>query len=152
MQLSQYHNSIASSNFMQQKWAAQLQTHYNSVSKNGGIDSASVLNYAHSLFPHLHAALGSKYQHLPPPQHQFMLTSTSLPLSSMKQRHNLPLGFERNGGGLNPASMAQLQLSCNQHLWMDKRVYYCQLYLQSFTIRSLFLSPHPHVLVRSFIH
>ncbi|KAH6763778.1 hypothetical protein C2S52_012631 [Perilla frutescens var. hirtella] len=140
VQLAQYNSSMVNSNFtartgqqtememQQQKWAAQLQTHYNTGGggmprfpdwKSGGMDSASVLNYAHSLFPHLHAALGSKYQQLSPSQQQVMAINSSLPLSNTKRHHhNLHLGFERNGGVYHPENMAQLQLQlpCNQKL------------------------------------
>ncbi|KAI3464840.1 hypothetical protein Pfo_021503 [Paulownia fortunei] len=112
----------------QQKWAAQLPTQYNAGGvggaphlpdwKNGGRDSPSMLNYAHALFPHLHAALGSKYQQFSPPQQQLMAINSSLPLSNVKRHHyhHLPLGFERNGAAFYPENMQQLQLPCNQHL------------------------------------
>lgn len=105
----------------QQMWAAQLQAQYNMGGggvprmpdwKNG-VDSASMLNYAHSLFPHLHDALGSKYhQHLSPSQQQVMAINSNI----SRLHHNLPLGFERNGTVFRPENMAQLQLPCNQHL------------------------------------
>ncbi|XP_011083549.1 uncharacterized protein LOC105166037 isoform X2 [Sesamum indicum] len=135
VQLPQYLSSTVNSSFaggtgqqqesQQQKWATQ----YNSGKvgsphlpdwKNVGRDSSSMLNYAHALFPHLHAALGSKYQQLSPQQQQQLMAinSSSLPLSSVKRQHNLhiPLGFERNRTAIYPENIPQLQLPCNQNL------------------------------------
>ncbi|KAL0325863.1 UNVERIFIED_CONTAM: hypothetical protein Sradi_5155600 [Sesamum radiatum] len=135
VQLPHYLSSTVNSSFVgrtgqqlesqQQKWTTQ----YNSGKvgpphlpdwKNVGRDSSSMLNYAHALFPHLHAALGSKYQQLSPQQQQQLMAinSSSLPLSSVKRQHNLhiPLGFERNGTATYPENIPQLQLPCNQNL------------------------------------
>ncbi|KAL0360553.1 UNVERIFIED_CONTAM: hypothetical protein Sradi_3739800 [Sesamum radiatum] len=135
VQLPHYLSSTVNSSFggrtgeqlesQQQKWATQ----YNSGKvgsphlpdwKNVGRDSSSMLNYAHALFPHLHAALGSKYQQLSPQQQQQLMAinSSSLPLSSVKRQHNLhiPLGFERNRTAIYPENILQLQLPCNQNL------------------------------------
>lgn len=129
VQLPQYHSSTV--NFtgrtgqqmesQQQKWAAELQAQYNMGGggvprmpewKNG-VDSASMLNYAHSLFPHLHDALGSKYQQLSPSQQQVMAINSNI---SRLHHNHLPLRFERNGTVFRSENMAQLQLPCNQHL------------------------------------
>ncbi|KAK4429373.1 hypothetical protein Salat_1237700 [Sesamum alatum] len=135
VQLPQYLSSTVNSNFagrtgqqlesQQHKWATQYNTGRVSSPhlpdwKNGGRDSSSMLNYAHALFPHLHAALGSKYQQLSPQQQQQLMAinSSSLPISSVKRQHNLhiPLGFERNGTAIYPENIPQLQLPCNQNL------------------------------------
>ncbi|KAG6390672.1 hypothetical protein SASPL_148411 [Salvia splendens] len=93
-QLSQYHSS---------SFTDRTGQYYN---MGGGGElrlpdwrNGAVLN---SLFPHLHAALGSKFQQLSPSQQQVIAINTSLPL---KRHHNLPLGFERNGAVFQPENM-----------------------------------------------
>ncbi|KAL0438428.1 UNVERIFIED_CONTAM: hypothetical protein Slati_2325800 [Sesamum latifolium] len=128
VQLPHYLSSTVNSSFagrtgqqlesQQQKWATQCNSgkvgspHLPDW-KNVGRDSSSMLNYAHALFPHLHAALGSKYQQLSPQQQQQLMAinSSSLPLSSVKRQHNLhiPLGFERNGTAIYP----EIYRNCN---------------------------------------
>ncbi|XP_057794819.1 uncharacterized protein LOC131011082 isoform X2 [Salvia miltiorrhiza] len=97
LQLSQYHSS---------SFAGQQQN----TGGGGGLprlppdwSNGAVVNYAHSLFPHLHA----KYQQLSPSQQQFMVIDSSF------RHHNLPL---RNGGVIHPQNIAQLQLPCNHRL------------------------------------
>ncbi|PIM99490.1 hypothetical protein CDL12_28018 [Handroanthus impetiginosus] len=132
IQLPQYLNSRFTSQMgqqlesQQQKWAAQLPKPYNTGGvgaphlpnwKNRGRGSSSVLNYAHTLFPHLDAALASKYQQFSPSQQQLMAMNSSMPLSNAKRHHHqLAFGFERNGTAFYHENIQQLQLPCNQHL------------------------------------
>ncbi|XP_042035839.1 uncharacterized protein LOC121782171 [Salvia splendens] len=92
-QLSQYHTS---------SFTDRTGQYYNNTGGGGALRlpdwrNGAVLN---SLFPHLHAALGSKFQQLPPSQQQVMAINASLPL-----HHNLPLGFGRNGAVFQPENM-----------------------------------------------
>ncbi|KAL7117492.1 hypothetical protein ACP275_03G074600 [Erythranthe tilingii] len=101
---------------------SQLQTWYN----GGGRDAPSMVNYAHTIFPHVHAALASKYQQFSSQhQHQHNIMAMNSSLNVKKHHHqqyhnntthqeNLRLGFERNGAVFYPENVPQFQLSCNQ--------------------------------------
>ncbi|KAL8524067.1 hypothetical protein ACS0TY_013874 [Phlomoides rotata] len=88
-QVPQYHHTSFTARTGQEQQL--LQTNY--INRSGGrgeSSSASVLNYAHALFPHLNAALAAKYQH------QLLPLNNMLPLGLKRQQYHLPLGFERN--------------------------------------------------------
>ncbi|KAL1533301.1 hypothetical protein AAHA92_33204 [Salvia divinorum] len=104
---SHSHNSVSQAQQLSQYYSSSFTDRTGQYYNTGGGGALRLPDWRNgavlkSLFPHLHAALGSKFQQLSPSQQQDMVTNTSLPL---KRHHNLPLGFERNGDVFQPENM-----------------------------------------------
>lgn len=113
----------------QQIWAAQLAYRPGITSvamsqlpswQNGRQDSTSLVPCAQSIRPPSSSALevqGPKYMPILPQQQQLRaITSSLAPARVRRQHHQLPSGYEENGGGFRSGSMLQSQLLCNEHL------------------------------------